>query len=581
MNDLLQLDEESRRRALEDESFMVEAPAGAGKTELLTQRYLRLLGRVAEPEEIVAITFTNKAAAEMRGRILENLESAASEGGPAEPHKQITFDLARKVLERGWDLIGQPGRLRITTIDALCGQLARQMPFLSRFGAQPTVSEEVQRHYERAGQRTLELLDGGDADKAEIVAGALRYFDNDAVRLMKLLVEMLGRRDQWMHRTGQQSAQEEAEMALRHLVANDLAQAAVVLGADLQQRLMPVARYAAANLACDESIALLADWETLIPATPEALPLWRSACDLLLTQKGEFRKSVNVNQGFPANDASKPYKQALADIIAAIPDVRPLALIRRLPHPQHGDEEWQIVGVFAALLNLAAAQLWLVFQEAREVDFIEVARRALHALADEQGAPTELALRLDYRIQHLLVDEFQDTSPIQKLLLQRLTEGWTPGDGRTLFAVGDPMQSIYRFRKADVGLFLRVAQRGIGQVALTRLQLARNNRSCPAVVDWVNAAFAQVFPVADDMVRGAIRYREFVATRDAQPEAGVEVHAVIAADEADKQEAQRVLDIIRRERAADPNRKIAVLVRARAHLQALVAEIRRQIGRAS
>jgi ATP-dependent exoDNAse (exonuclease V) beta subunit len=137
------------------------------------------------------------------------------------------------------------------------------------------------------------------------------------------------------------------------------------------------------------------------------------------------------------------------------------------------------------------------------------------------------------------------------------------------------MQSIYRFRKADVGLFLRVAERGIGQLALTRLQLARNNRSCPAVVDWVNVAFVQVFPAEDDVVRGAIRYREFVATRDTQPQAGVEVHAVIAADGADALEAQRILEIIRHEQSVDPARKIAVLVRARTHLQALVAEIRR------
>jgi len=80
--------------------------------------------------------------------------------------------------------------------------------------------------------------------------------------------------------------------------------------------------------------------------------------------------------------------------------------------------------------------------------------RADRALGDEQ-APTDLSLRLDYQIKHLLVDEFQDTSQNQYTLFSKLTAGWTPGDQRTLFLVGDPMQSIYRFREAEVGLFLQ------------------------------------------------------------------------------------------------------------------------------
>jgi hypothetical protein len=123
------------------------------------------------------------------------------------------------------------------------------------------------------------------------------------------------------------------------------------------------------------------------------------------------------------------------------------------------------VRALARLMKLAAAELWLVFREAGEVDFGELAARAIAALGDEMD-PTELGLRLDWRIRHLLVDEFQDTSPTQVELLQRLTAGWQQGDGRTLFCVGDPMQSIYRFRKAEVGLFLRAKAHGIGGLRL-------------------------------------------------------------------------------------------------------------------
>jgi ATP-dependent exoDNAse (exonuclease V) beta subunit len=147
-------DGQARERALALASFIVEAPAGAGKTELLTQRYLRLLAVVDHPEEVLALTFTNKAATEMRDRILRSLETAASGVQPVEPHKQQTFRLAGAALARdgelGWGLLAHPGRLRITTLDALCAGLARQMPYLSRFGSQPAVTDDADAQIGRA-----------------------------------------------------------------------------------------------------------------------------------------------------------------------------------------------------------------------------------------------------------------------------------------------------------------------------------------------------------------------------------------------------------------------------------------------
>ncbi len=583
---LLHEDAASRERALELESFIVEAPAGAGKTELLTQRYLRLLQTVQDPEEIVAITFTNKAAAEMRLRILESLKVAAEGVPPPQAHKQRTFELATAALaaslRHGWNLMEQPGRLRINTIDSLCSHLARQMPLLSRFGTQPGISLDAASHYDEAVRRTLALLeDGGEA--AAVVAKALRHLDNDHGRLTRLLAAMLARRDQWLQHTHRHSAQDEAEAALRQLVENELCTVIEVLPGRLQASLMPVARYAASNLPCDHAIALLLDWAAGLDARPETLPMWRGVCDLLLTGTGTLRSRLDKGMGLPATEEARPFKEALGELIETLRQTpgaeATMARIRRLPQPRHGDAEWEIVGVFAQLLNLAAAQLWVVFQEAGEVDFVEIARRALEALGEED-APTDLALKLDYRISHLLVDEFQDTSPAQIDLLRRLTRGWTPDDGRTLFCVGDPMQSIYRFRKAEVGLFLRVAEAGIDNLPMTRLRLCRNNRSCPEVVDWINDAFADVFPTQDGVTQGAIRYRPFVATRDSLPQAGVTVHAMVlprdtAAEDMHAGEARRIVGIILDERRDDPTRKIAVLVRARSHLEALVAEIRR------
>ena len=114
---LLAEDAANRETALNLASFIVEAPAGAGKTELLTQRYLRLLDTVESPEEIIAITFTNKAASEMKKRIMDSLMMAASGEIQQEPHKIKTFELGKKALDRserfGWQILDTPSRLRI------------------------------------------------------------------------------------------------------------------------------------------------------------------------------------------------------------------------------------------------------------------------------------------------------------------------------------------------------------------------------------------------------------------------------------------------------------------------------------
>ena len=106
---LLDEDDASRIEALEFASFIVEAPAGAGKTELLTQRYLKLLATVDSPEEIIAITFTNKAASEMKKRIMDSLVDANSGQRPSLPHKIVTFELGQKALarsaEKSWELL--------------------------------------------------------------------------------------------------------------------------------------------------------------------------------------------------------------------------------------------------------------------------------------------------------------------------------------------------------------------------------------------------------------------------------------------------------------------------------------------
>ena len=584
---LLQVDAENRLKALEHSSFIVEAPAGAGKTELLTQRFLKLLPSVKQPEEIIAITFTNKAAAEMRLRILDSLIAAAAQNKPIEPHKQITYLLSLQAIQHAdalnWRLIENPSRLRIFTIDSLCAHLARQMPLMSRFGAQPRVTDNADALYLQAAEQTLALLE--HKDYSAIVQAALRYVDNDANQLTNLLITMLAKRDQWLKQAQNEIDVEQLQNTLKYLVAHVLQATTHAVPIALQQLLMPIARFAAAHLLADNHLVEqpLIDWQTPLQAMPDDLALWRALADFLLTDKGEPRKEkgLNVKFGFPPSDQGKVQKLALVEVIAAIDDPAALHRVRQLPNINDDTDSWQIIATLSKLLNIAVAQLWLTFQRAGEVDFIEIAQRATHALSDNLGEPTELALKLDYQIQHLLVDEFQDTSPSQVDLLKQLTLGWQTNDARTLFCVGDPMQSIYRFRKANVGLFINAAADGIGDIQLQKLQLYRNNRSFPPIVDWINATFASIFPTQDDDAQGAIGYRHFIATKPAEISAAVEVHPIIKqADEstetASQREADAIVCIIQGERSTNPNKKIAVLVRSKKHLAALVTKLRRE-----
>ena len=200
-------DRDVRAEALDPtRSFIVQAPAGSGKTGLLIQRYLRLLDTVEHPEEIIAITFTRKAAAEMRDRVLDALAMAAGaeseDGEPAQnPYQETTLSLARAVVARdahkGWSLHAQPGRMRILTIDALCRTIATQMPWLSRLGGDALIVDDVLPLYRQAARDVVGLLHE-DTPWSECVVTLVSHLDGDLGRFERVLVEMLSRRDQWL-----------------------------------------------------------------------------------------------------------------------------------------------------------------------------------------------------------------------------------------------------------------------------------------------------------------------------------------------------------------------------------------------
>jgi ATP-dependent exoDNAse (exonuclease V) beta subunit len=575
-----------RQRALDiSRSFIVQAPAGSGKTELLTQRYLRLLAEVAHPEEIQAITFTRKAAAEMRNRILSALDTASAPE-PVEPHRRLTWSLARAALDqdasRDWQLKRNPNRLRIQTFDSLSHALARQMPLLSELGATPATTDKPEPHYQEAARATLRMLE--DPKLGPDIEVLLAHLDNRQAQLEGLLCNMLARRDQWLGHALSSPHGDDIDRALEDAVTGHLQLLLQGCRPDWLHQLIVMAQHAAGNLSAAEQLAAtpgsLAGWlhREQPPGTKwEDLPGWLGLTQLLLTKGGTLRKSWNADIGFPAPsekgippelktqraEAKQTIKQLCTEIAGQTGIVELWVGLRLLP-PCGLDEQQRSVlsSLFRVLLH-AAAELRLVFQDSGEVDFSEIQMRALRALGSPDD-PTDLALTLDYRLQHLLVDEFQDTSTGQYALLATLIAGWQAGDGRTLFAVGDPMQSIYRFREAEVGLYLAARDHGIGGLELTPLTLSVNFRSNAAIVDWANTSFATVFPARADAGRGAVPYSPASAYDQSPDHAAVRVHPFAGVDP--KAEALQVVVLVREALAETESGQVAVLARARSHL---------------
>jgi ATP-dependent helicase/nuclease subunit A len=587
-------DQEARSRALDPStSFIVQAPAGSGKTGLLTQRFLVLLAGVDAPEEIVAITFTRKASGEMRQRILEALERAKSDQPPEKDHERHTWELAQRALardkEQGWQLLDSPARLRIQTIDSLCTALARQMPILSRFGSVPAIAEDAEPLYLDAARNTIAELESKEK-WSDAIAHLVQHLDNRLVKLQGLISTMLARRDQWLRHVADPDhpglERENLEAAMARLVTDALSELSSFVPESCGPELIELARFAADNLeGTDSPIAVCGDLQGLPGQQVADRGQWEGLAELLLTKEGTWRKSLTKNQGFPAQGNARnqeekarfiEMKQRMTTLLKSLQGEdafrEHLALLRELPPHQYTNGEWETLRALIQLLLIASAHLELVFSEQGQVDFPALVQAATRALGEPE-APTDLALALDYRIRHLLVDEFQDTSFNQYELLKRLTAGWQPEDGHTLFVVGDPMQSIYRFREAEVGLFLAAREYGIGQVPLKFLRLAVNFRSQQGIVDWINHHFPDVLPEYDNIFGGAVSYAPSTSFHPPLEADAVTVYPLLERD--DIAEARQVVSIVQRAKTAHPGGTTAILVRGRNHLVQIVEQLQK------
>ena len=590
-------DEQVRAEVVRElESFLVEAPAGSGKTELLIQRYLRVLAEVDEPDQVLAVTFTRKAAAQMRHRVFRALAQAAKgeDSATRSPHQQRTHEWAARVAardrERGWGLTENPGRLEIRTIDSFCDSLVSRAPLAGGLGRTQRAVDDAEELFQEAARRTLRLLAGDDA-VAEAVATLLRRLDNNLPRFERLMLDMLMRREQWMRLFGDhldadtdpESARKELETSAADAVKFELQRLRAGLSdaivAPDRAQLLAAIRYGASRVPPNSTVRVLAALEDWPEADAAEISVWRELRDFLFTQKDETRKKFDKTNGFLPGDDRRE-RDGLVALLRRL-DASPahLALkgiarrLRKLPDARYSQSEWELLRALFVVLPRAVEELRAVFVERDRVDHSEVAQSAQRTLGG-RGKPSAMARHVSGHLRHVLMDEFQDTSYGQVELLRQLTCSWSGQDGRTLFLVGDPMQSIYSFRQAEVTLFGEVARSGIQRVALKRRGIELNFRSQPALVEWCNRAFAQVM-THDDALTGAVPHRAAAAALAAVDVDGAacEVHEFPFARP--DLEAQFIAETAKRELEQSSDARVAILVRARTHLPAIVDALHR------
>ncbi|MGQ9687432.1 MAG: UvrD-helicase domain-containing protein [Desulfobaccales bacterium] len=580
-------DQDVRVRALDPrESFHLEAPAGSGKTAVLLARFLTLLAEVEEsPREILALTFTRKAAGEFRERVRRYFWSQEDFGPDPPPHERLLLDLAGRAfqhLERknlAHQYLTVPERLPITTFHGFCAQLLKAAPHEAGVPLDFTILESDQ---EAAWQkqevleelrRQLSSRPATDPVRQAFINRLVRL-NNNWPRLARELRDLLARRDTLKdflalaHKSLKEAEYVDLmERRLSETAAEVLAPLAESFAATELFRRWP--GFAAA-------VASGGAWpgDVPVPQDPPAassahLSAWQNLAEVLLTKNGDLRKR------WPKTLANGEWPE----IFHYLPEnfLVHLNNCRKLPQQLFDPGELGALHDLILLLNAA----WQVHEDLcrqrRALDFIALEEAALRLLNLE--SPGELLLRLDWRLRHLLVDEFQDTSDNQTELLCRLLAGWTAGDGRTLTVVGDPKQSIYGWRQARLRLFLD-ARHGLPcggrqAVPLTPLSLTTNFRSTPTLITWVNQVFGKTV-MANVRDCGGLTFQPAEAAPnrlDADPPA-LALFADEDSDEARRQEACWLADRITLARKGlPPGERLALLLFARNHLTTYLAAL--------
>ncbi len=493
-------DQAIRDQALDPgEGFHLEAPAGSGKTSVLLARFLTLLARVDTPEEMLALTFTRKAAGELRARVMALLWERLDPAPDASPLDLKLRELAAEVFRRhgdGAQIKLTPERLPIMTFHGFCAQLLKLAPQEAGVPLAFKLLEEDEARWLKAEaleelRQRLNARPSRDPVRQALVRRLVRL-NNDWRRLAKELHGLLGRRDSLADFLDLARVSRDAA-AYQHLLEERFR---MVLLPSLEDLRTGLAGSGLGKVWADFWAALQGspNGNLILPELPGCGPVdlsaWQAISHVLLTaSQGEPRKRLSPKDGFPEGFDQKTWAPLIKEV--PLPVVSFLKRCRDLTPAGASAEEAAALQDLVILLGEALGVYEQLCVRQGALDFVDLEAATLNLLKEDD--PSEIMLRLDWRLKHLLVDEFQDTSVNQMHLLCRLMAGWQAGSGRTLMVVGDPKQSIYGWRQAKPRLFM-ASRHGLPcgaaePLPLTPLKLTTNFRATQTLIVWTNEVF--------------------------------------------------------------------------------------------
>ena len=541
-------------------SAWVSANAGAGKTHVLALRVLRLLLHGVAPSRILCLTFTRAAAAQMMGRVHarlgawarmteDELDAAIAAAG-ASPDR-TTRERARRLFAHALDT---PGGLKIQTIHAFCEAVLHRFPLEANVSGRFRMIDDAERERLIAGLRAEALTGRAPGVEAIVRRGQEHALDD----LLAAFDARRGDLDRLLDHHGGAEASAEALRARFGLAGDDDEESvlaagwpAPTLGPDRLREVAATARHHPSTT----NDRLVAAIEAMLEEAPR--PRFDAFCDLVLTGKGEHRvkkteKGFKLSASF-SGDVQKASPWLLEAMLAAA--IHAEGVRERLHALSLCDASGDAIRLAAHMRDA-----WRRLKHRRGLlDFDDLIARTADLL-ERDGGHAWVHYKLDRGIDHVLLDEAQDTSPDQWRVVRGLTDEFTAGADdrhRTIFAVGDEKQSIYSFQGAAPHGFAtergEMARRHAGaKLPFRNERLTRSFRSAPAVLDAVDRVFSHV-----DHRRGLGGDDiEHTAHRGERP-GYVEIWPVLRKAEA----AERGADWTRAVDAAAPDDPRAVLAR--------------------